>query len=171
MVAEQHNFRPLEWRGGKVCRRWGCARGGHDRGLLRTWKGDPGSARAEPRISCRLHPVGPSRAQPCRLWVTRPLSPAPSAAANMASTAPSASAQTLQAAQMASLLSMLNLEPQSAPAVSTTPTPSRPSTPATPAGGAAAVWKVLVLDEISKDVLATVLRVQDLRDTGVTLHV
>ncbi|KAH8120257.1 Sly1 vesicle trafficking sec1-like protein [Phellopilus nigrolimitatus] len=33
------------------------------------------------------------------------------------------------------------------------------------------VWKVLVLDERTKDVLATVLRVQDLRDVGVTLHV
>lgn len=33
------------------------------------------------------------------------------------------------------------------------------------------VWKILVLDQITKDVLATVLRVQDLRDVGVTLHV
>ncbi|CAG7852025.1 SubName: Full=Related to SLY1 protein {ECO:0000313/EMBL:CCA75728.1} [Serendipita indica DSM 11827] len=33
------------------------------------------------------------------------------------------------------------------------------------------VWKVLILDNRSKDVLATVLRVQDLRDVGVTLHV
>ncbi|THH33124.1 hypothetical protein EUX98_g1077 [Antrodiella citrinella] len=33
------------------------------------------------------------------------------------------------------------------------------------------VWKVLVLDQHTKDVLATVLRVQDLRDAGVTLHV
>ena len=33
------------------------------------------------------------------------------------------------------------------------------------------VWKVLILDNRSKDVLATVLRVQDLRDAGVTLHV
>lgn len=32
------------------------------------------------------------------------------------------------------------------------------------------VWKVLVLDEQSKDVLATCLRVQDLREQGVTLH-
>jgi hypothetical protein len=34
-----------------------------------------------------------------------------------------------------------------------------------------AVWKVLILDSRSKDVLATVMRVQDLRDVGVTLHV
>lgn len=32
------------------------------------------------------------------------------------------------------------------------------------------VWKVLILDELSKDILATSLRVQDLRDQGVTLH-
>lgn len=33
------------------------------------------------------------------------------------------------------------------------------------------VWKILVLDQETKDILATVLRVQDLRDIGVTLHV
>ncbi|KAE8543693.1 hypothetical protein D1P53_000409 [Cryptococcus gattii VGV] len=32
------------------------------------------------------------------------------------------------------------------------------------------VWKVLILDEASQDVLATSLRVQDLREQGVTLH-
>lgn len=31
-------------------------------------------------------------------------------------------------------------------------------------------WKVLVLDSRAQDVLATTLRVQDLRDQGVTLH-
>ena len=31
-------------------------------------------------------------------------------------------------------------------------------------------WKVLVLDQRAQDVLATTLRVQDLRDNGVTLH-
>jgi hypothetical protein len=31
-------------------------------------------------------------------------------------------------------------------------------------------WKVLVLDKQSQDVLATTLRVQDLRELGVTLH-
>ncbi|CCO26226.1 Protein sly1 [Rhizoctonia solani AG-1 IB] len=48
---------------------------------------------------------------------------------------------------------------------------SRPGTPAQQAQAAAPAWKVLVLDEQSKDVIATVLRVQDLRDSGVTLHV
>lgn len=32
------------------------------------------------------------------------------------------------------------------------------------------VWKVLVMDQTSTDILATSLRVQDLRDNGVTLH-
>lgn len=32
------------------------------------------------------------------------------------------------------------------------------------------VWKVLILDDLSKDILATSLRVQDLREQGVTLH-
>lgn len=31
-------------------------------------------------------------------------------------------------------------------------------------------WKVLILDQRAQDVLATTLRVQDLRDNGVTLH-
>ena len=34
----------------------------------------------------------------------------------------------------------------------------------------AAAWKVLVLDARAQDILATTLRVQDLRDQGVTLH-
>lgn len=32
------------------------------------------------------------------------------------------------------------------------------------------VWKVLVLDGVSKDVLSTAVKVQDLREQGVTLH-
>lgn len=31
-------------------------------------------------------------------------------------------------------------------------------------------WKVLILDQRAQDVIATTLRVQDLRDNGVTLH-
>lgn len=53
---------------------------------------------------------------------------------------------SVQDAQKAALLALLNLSP-------------------------ALVWKILVLDDVSKDILATVLRVQDLRDVGVTLHV
>lgn len=32
------------------------------------------------------------------------------------------------------------------------------------------VWKVLILDKLAQEVLATSLRVQDLREAGVTLH-
>lgn len=32
------------------------------------------------------------------------------------------------------------------------------------------VWKVLVMDQTSTDILSTSLRVQDLRENGVTLH-
>ena len=32
------------------------------------------------------------------------------------------------------------------------------------------VWKVLVLDSVSKDILSTAVKVQDLREQGVTLH-
>ncbi|KAI0347695.1 Sec1-like protein [Trametopsis cervina] len=80
---------------------------------------------------------------------------------------------TLQQAQTNALLTLLNLN---------NPTDGQTSalsglTKSPPTGGKVAVpqgppvWKVLVLDQYTKDVLATVLRVQDLRDVGVTLHV
>lgn len=77
---------------------------------------------------------------------------------------------TLQKIQTKALHDVLNLKfaPNTQPQA---PLISRPGTPAQQAQVAAPVWKVLVLDEQSKDVLATVLRIQDLRDSGVTLHV
>ncbi|OCH96411.1 Sec1-like protein [Obba rivulosa] len=79
---------------------------------------------------------------------------------------------TLQEAQTAALLTLLNLN---------NPVENATLSPTAPAKGSASlkvpvatgppVWKVLVLDQHTKDVLATVLRVQDLRDVGVTLHV
>ena len=80
---------------------------------------------------------------------------------------------TLQQAQTDALLALLNLGlPQDAAAPSATSTQPK-SAPAVkaPTSTAPLVWKVLVLDQQTKDVLATVLRVQDLRDAGVTLHV
>ncbi|KAN0134384.1 SLY1 protein [Lactarius tabidus] len=75
---------------------------------------------------------------------------------------------TVQQAQTNALLSMLNLnrplEPSS-PTTSKAPTFKIPTTTGPP------LWKILVLDQETKDILATVLRVQDLRDIGVTLHV
>ncbi|OJA12345.1 hypothetical protein AZE42_02785 [Rhizopogon vesiculosus] len=83
-----------------------------------------------------------------------------------------ATSTTLQQAQTAALLSLLNLNAPSDP-VQRPGTPSgKPSTTLKiPAATGPPVWKVLVLDQQTKDVLATVLRVQDLRDVGVTLHV
>ncbi|KAG2120633.1 Sec1-like protein [Suillus discolor] len=81
---------------------------------------------------------------------------------------------TLQQAQTAALLALLNLNAPSDPSPVQRPgTPSgKASTgPKVPAVTGPPVWKVLVLDQQTKDVLATVLRVQDLRDVGVTLHV
>jgi len=74
--------------------------------------------------------------------------------------------------QTQALLTLLNLnQPPPTSSSSTDPYP-RPHSPAAfeeaPAGPL--VWKVLILDELSKDVLATSLRVQDLREQGVTLH-
>lgn len=74
-------------------------------------------------------------------------------------------ATTLQQAQTEALLTLLNLN--------NTPeqTSSNVNISKTPSSTAPLVWKVLVLDQQTKDVFATVLRVQDLRDVGVTLHV
>lgn len=74
---------------------------------------------------------------------------------------------TLQRAQTDAILALLNLNSP----IETTITGkqgfgAKNSLPTGPP-----VWKILVLDQQTKDVLATVLRVQDIRDIGVTLHV
>ncbi|WVO15558.1 hypothetical protein L204_103218 [Cryptococcus depauperatus] len=86
------------------------------------------------------------------------------------------SRRTLLQSQTSALLTLLNLNnPPSATATITTvsagPFP-RSSSPSTAFNDSATplVWKVLILDESSKDILATSLRVQDLREQGVTLH-
>ncbi|CAL1693989.1 unnamed protein product [Somion occarium] len=77
---------------------------------------------------------------------------------------------TLQQSQTNALLTLLNLNhPIETPGSTSTKTGGS-SLKAPPTAGPP-VWKVLVLDQHTKDVLATVLRVQDLRDVGVTLHV
>jgi hypothetical protein len=79
---------------------------------------------------------------------------------------------TVQQAQTNALLSMLNLNKPLEPSISTTSTSSKAASALkVPAATGPPVWKILVLDQESKDILATVLRVQDLRDIGVTLHV
>lgn len=68
------------------------------------------------------------------------------------------------------LLALLNLN-NVADGSESSPITPKPSASAAPALSGPPVWKVLVLDQHTKDVIATVLRVQDLRDVGVTLHV
>ena len=82
--------------------------------------------------------------------------------------------QTLQQAQTNALLTLLNLnEPidLSVSAKDSSSSTGKTTTLNVPAPSGPTVWKVLVLDQFTKDVIATVLRVQDLRDVGVTLHV
>ena len=83
------------------------------------------------------------------------------------------SSQTLQQAQTNALLTLLNLNESTDPSVPKDSSSLTGKTQAlnVPAPSGPAVWKVLVLDQFTKDVIATVLRVQDLRDVGVTLHV
>jgi hypothetical protein len=83
---------------------------------------------------------------------------------------------TLLDAQTSALFTLLNLN--ETPAGTTSTSANSNGRAASPTGPALAfeqvqgplVWKVLVLDEQSKDILATSLRVQDLREQGVTLH-
>ena len=78
----------------------------------------------------------------------------------------------MQQAQTNALLSMLNLNTPVEPSASTVLASGKaPSGLKVPAATGPPVWKILVLDQETKDILATVLRVQDLRDIGVTLHV
>jgi hypothetical protein len=67
---------------------------------------------------------------------------------------------------------MLNLNTPVEPSVSTVSASGKAASGLkVPAASGPPVWKILVLDQETKDILATVLRVQDLREIGVTLHV
>lgn len=79
---------------------------------------------------------------------------------------------TLLQSQTNALLTLLNLN-NAPPASTSTAGPfPRPTSPGAVEDNIQGplVWKVLILDELSKDILATSLRVQDLREQGVTLH-
>ncbi|SNX81650.1 related to SLY1 protein [Melanopsichium pennsylvanicum] len=100
----------------------------------------------------------------------------------------SAPTSSLRTAQVNSLLSLLNLNTSNfnhASSSSSAPGSNYNSRPGSAAGqndtcapgstdatipSGPPVWKVLIMDKVSKDILATSLRVQDLRDNGVTLH-
>lgn len=78
----------------------------------------------------------------------------------------------MQQAQTNALLSMLNLNtPVESSASTVSASGKAASGLKVPAASGPPVWKILVLDHETKDILATVLRVQDLREIGVTLHV
>jgi hypothetical protein len=78
----------------------------------------------------------------------------------------------LQQAQTNALLTLLNLnEPIDLSTKESSSSTGKTPALNVPAPSGPPVWKVLVLDQFTKDVIATVLRVQDLRDVGVTLHV
>lgn len=90
---------------------------------------------------------------------------------------PQATPPSLQQEQTDALLTLLNLnnppEPEFNPLTAHSGKTAGAPTGSlkVPAANGPPVWKVLVLDQQTQDVLATVLRVQDLRDVGVTLHV
>ncbi|KAJ2478896.1 Vesicle trafficking between the ER and Golgi [Coemansia sp. RSA 2131] len=73
--------------------------------------------------------------------------------------------ESLRQRQIASLVRMLHLnsEPNSADS-------SYAATESKSNGAGVPIWKVLVFDSFCRDVVSTVLRVNDLRDNGVTVH-
>lgn len=83
---------------------------------------------------------------------------------------------SLRDRQVHALLTLLNFNvpPSSTASLSSAASGSGPlaalSGDGAGAGAPLPTWKVLVLDQRAQDVLATTLRVQDLRDSGVTLH-
>lgn len=81
------------------------------------------------------------------------------------------SAPSLRDRQVTALLTLLNFNVPPAHASSSSGAGPLAGL-SDPVGSAAPLptWKVLVLDQRAQDVLATTLRVQDLRDSGVTLH-
>lgn len=92
-----------------------------------------------------------------------------------ASTASGAGAQigtqpkngVLRDAQVRSLVSMLNFND---PSFSHTGTSKGTGEGSSAVPKPPPVWKVLIMDPTSTDILSTSLRVQDLRENGVTLH-
>ena len=78
---------------------------------------------------------------------------------------------TLQESQTHALLTLLNLNNTVESSSGSSQSAAKGASLKVAAPSGPPVWKVLVLDQYTKDVLATVLRVQDLRDVGVTLHV
>jgi hypothetical protein len=70
-------------------------------------------------------------------------------------------AKTLRDSQILALNSLLSLNSSSPAATTSTSSNSVAPIP---------TWKVLIMDKIAQDVMATSLRVQDLREQGVTLH-
>lgn len=70
--------------------------------------------------------------------------------------------KTLRDHQILALNSLLSLN--------SSPPSAAPSNTAYVVATPIPTWKVLIMDKIAQDVMATSLRVQDLREQGVTLH-
>jgi sec1 family domain-containing protein 1 len=91
-----------------------------------------------------------------------------------------AGGNNLRSAQIHSLLSMLHLNKPISTSSSTSRSPlSNTSTQQSNGSTSSSssliptqlpTWKILIMDRTSQDILATSLRVQDLRENGVTLH-
>lgn len=78
---------------------------------------------------------------------------------------------TLRDRQLAALQSLLALNsPTASPSTSHGAQGGQAGTLSLSGQGQLPTWKVLVMDKVAQDVLATSLRVQDLRAAGVTLH-
>lgn len=80
------------------------------------------------------------------------------------------SSVSVRDAQVAVLNSLLALNTTPAGSSSSNTSSAVTATAASGVNGVIPTWKVMIMDKTAQDVVATSLRVQDLRDAGVTLH-
>lgn len=81
-------------------------------------------------------------------------------------------AVSLRDRQIASLKKILNLNDATQPTEDEEPQANGPPAVAAPilTSDGEPIWKVLVFDDLGRDVISSVLRVSDLRALGVTMH-
>ncbi|GAA5817701.1 hypothetical protein MFLAVUS_011252 [Mucor flavus] len=77
---------------------------------------------------------------------------------NQINTTPAIDTHTLRTAQYAAVASMLHLNSPEGPSTSAVGSPEN------------IVWKVLIFDKFGQDIISSIMRVNDLRENGITVH-
>ncbi|GAA5805225.1 hypothetical protein HPULCUR_010739 [Helicostylum pulchrum] len=77
---------------------------------------------------------------------------------NQINTTPAVDTHTLRTAQYAAVANMLHLNSPEGPSTSAVGSPEN------------VVWKVLIFDKFGQDIISSIMRVNDLRENGITVH-